>query len=423
MKQRNGAGSKRLVEATERFIRSEQKLLEVLGERRILKKGECDHFSKDLSLSAAKKRSSDVFASAVSINRKLMGILSKSRTKNGVRPVSDSDVLAELSRITQTTGDSIEAFREALLQIRTAIPFENATLFLVNRESQVLEEAVSIGGRVDLIGHVRFDRGRGFSSWVAQQRKPVLLNDLHREGGPDAVCLRSFLSVPILVQSEVVGVINMSHSRPGAFDEESAGRLALMTMPISAVAIRMLLRRERERFATTDDLTTLYNKRHFDKNLEAEVGKAKRYGHKVSVVVMDVDGMQERKGRNGQGAGDQVISDMGRLLKRSARGTDCVARYQGDEFRILLPHTDAARAKVAAERLREVVERHPFSRRKKVTVHVGVATYPVDASAPVEPVALVKPAPAVAAVGVVAAVNGDGGVTPAPDDVNGAAVN
>ena len=57
MKQRNGAGSKRLVEATERFIKSEQKLLEVLGGRRILKKTECDHFAKDLALSAAKKRS------------------------------------------------------------------------------------------------------------------------------------------------------------------------------------------------------------------------------------------------------------------------------------------------------------------------------------------------------------------------------
>ena len=80
MKQRNGAGSKRLVEATERFIRSEQKLLEVLGSRRILRKSECEHFAKDLALSAAKKRSSDVFASAISINKKLMGILEKSRS-------------------------------------------------------------------------------------------------------------------------------------------------------------------------------------------------------------------------------------------------------------------------------------------------------------------------------------------------------
>ena len=89
MKQRNGAGSKRLVEATERFIRSEQKLLEVLGGRRILKKNECDHFAKDLALSAAKKRSSDVFASAISINRKLMGVLSKSKSA-AAKTVSES---------------------------------------------------------------------------------------------------------------------------------------------------------------------------------------------------------------------------------------------------------------------------------------------------------------------------------------------
>ncbi len=415
MKQRNGAGSKRLVEATERFIRSEQKLLEVLGERRILKKAECEHFAKDLSLSAANKRSSDVFASAVSINRKLMGMLSKSRSAAVDRTVSDSDVLGELSRVVQAGNDPIEAFRESLNQIRAAIPFENATLFLLNRESQTLEEAVSIGGRVDLIGHVRFDRGKGFSSWVAQQRKPVLLNDLHREEGPDAVSLRSFLSVPLLVQSEVVGVVNMSHSKPGAFDEESVKRLELMAIPISAVAIRMLLRRERERLATTDDLTTLYNKRHFDHHFEEEVGKAKRYGHKVSVVVMDLDGPTERKGRNGHGIGDQVLSDMGRLLKRSARGTDCVARYEGDEFRILLPHTDAARAKVAAERLRGVVEQHAFPRRRKLTVHVGVATYPVDIVAPVSPGVL-------AAAGTQKAENG---AVPAPaaDDLNDATVN
>jgi diguanylate cyclase (GGDEF)-like protein len=414
MKQRNGAGSRRLVEATERFIRSEQKLLEVLGERRILKKAECEHFAKDLSLSAAKKRSSDVFASAVSINRKLMGMLSKSRSAAVDRTVSDSDVLGELSRVTQTGVDPIEAFRASLLQIRTAIPFENATLFVINRESQALEEAVSVGGRVDLIGHVNFDRGKGFSSWVAQQRKPVLLNDLHREEGPDAVSLRSFLSVPILVQSEVIGVVNMCHSKPGAFDEESVKRLELMTIPISAIAIRMLLRREKERLATTDDLTSLYNKRHFDHHLEEELGRAKRYGHKVSVVVLDVDGPAARKGRNGHGIGDQLLSDMGRLLKRSARGTDCVARYAGDEFRILLPHTDAARAKVAAERLRGVVEQHAFPRRRKLTVHVGVATYPVDAVAPDG-----------SGVRGVSEVQAENGAVPVPvvDDLNGTAVN
>src|SRR5687767_15280828 len=96
MKQRNGAGSKRLVEATERFIRSEQKLLEVLGNRRILKKNECDHFAKDLALSAAKKRSSDVFASAISINRKVMAVLGKGKGSRSEEHTSELQSLAYL---------------------------------------------------------------------------------------------------------------------------------------------------------------------------------------------------------------------------------------------------------------------------------------------------------------------------------------
>ena len=380
MKQRNGAGSKRLVEATERFIRSEQKLLEVLGGRRILKKTECERFTKDLALSVAKKRSSDVFASAISINKKVMAVLSKSRGAGGDRTVSDADVMAELGRVTQTEKDPIEAFRSSLEQIRLAIPFENATLFFMNRESQTLEEALSIGGRVDLVGSVRFGRGRGFSSWVAEQRKPVLLNDLNREGGPDTVPFRSFLSAPITVQDEVVAVVNMSHSRAGAFDEEAVQRLSVLMLPLMAVAMKTVLLRESERLAVTDQVTSLCNKRHFDRNLESEVGKAKRYGHKVSVVVLDVDAPRERRSRNGHGVGNELLVDMGRILKRSARGTDCVARYGGEEFRILLPHTDAAEAKVAAERLRHVVEQQAQPRRRKLTVHVGVATYPVDAN-------------------------------------------
>ncbi|MGE5175766.1 MAG: GGDEF domain-containing protein [Hyphomicrobiales bacterium] len=380
MKQRNGAGSKRLVEATERFIRSEQKLLEVLGSRRILKKTECEHFAKDLSLSAAKKRSSDVFGSAISINRKVMAVLEK-KSAAAARSVTDADVLDAIVQLVQKSGDPAAIFASVLETVRQAIAFENATLFVLNRETALLEEAATLGGRVDLIGHVRFDRGLGFSSWVAQTRKPVLLNDLHREGGSEAPTVRSFLSVPVVVQGDVAAVVNMSHSRPGAFDEESAKRLAMMMLPLSAVVMRFLLLREAERLGTTDEVTSLFNKRAFDRSLESELGKAKRYGHKLSVVVLDLDHGPARP-RTASGVSAQVLSDMGKALKRAARGTDCVARYGAGEFRILLPHTDTPEAQIAAERLRGLVEKHAIARRRKITVSVGIATFPADASDP-----------------------------------------
>ena len=379
MKQRNGAGSKRLVEATERFIRSEQKLLEVLGSRRILKKGECEHFAKDLALSAAKKRSSDVFASAIAINRKVMAVLGKGKQSEARARVSDAEVLAELSGVAQRYPAGPDAFAAALREVQRAVPFENATIFVVEQGTGTLVEAGTVGERIDLIGHVHFDRGNGFSSWVAQTRKPVLLNDLHREGGSEAPTVRSFLSVPVLVQGDLVGVVNLSHSRPGAFDEESASRVALMMIPVSAMVIRLVLQRESERLGTTDEVTTLFNKRAFDRSLESEFGKAKRYGHKLSVVVLDVNahGARERAG-----VATQVLSDMGKALKRAARGTDCVARYGVDEFRILLPHTDTPEAMIAAQRLRSLVEKQATARRKKITVSIGVATFPADAQDP-----------------------------------------
>jgi len=236
----------------------------------------------------------------------------------------------------------------------------------------MLEPVAVIGEPVDLVQHVRFERGSGFSAWVAQQRKPVLLNDLHREGGCEAPTMRSFLSVPVIVQGEVVGVINLSHSRAGAFDEESAKRLTLYALPLTAVAMRSLMLRENERLGTTDELTSLYNRRHFDRSLEEEVGRARRYGHKVSVVVM--------KASVSSSAAVQVVTEMGKALKQVSRDTDCVARYSGDEFRILLPHTGADGAHIAAERLRNAVERHATSRRRGVTVNVGVATFPADAN-------------------------------------------
>ena len=379
MKQRNGAGSKRLVEATHRFIRSEQKLLEVLLTRRILRKADCDHFAKDLDLSASKKRSSDVFGSAIAINKKLMGVLSGG--KSGAKGVKASaiDVLYEMSRVVQTIEDPSEALRQMLIRMREGIPFENATLFVSNRVSGKLEAVATVGEPIDLIGHVKFDRGVGFSSWVAQQRKPVLLNDLHREGGTNAPSVRSFLSVPIVLQGESMGVINLSHSRPEAFDEESQKLLSLMGHQIAGIVNRVILRREMERLKTTDDLTTLYNKRHFDRSLDAEIEKAKRYGHKLSVMVLDIDNFKALSERHGQPVGNELLSDFGKLLKKFARGTDCVARYSGDGFMILLPHTDAVEARCAADRLRTVVQSHSFPRRKRLTVSVGIATFPADA--------------------------------------------
>ena len=134
-----------------------------------MKKNECEHFAKDLALSAAKKRSSDVFGSAISINRKVMAVLEKGKSSSKASAVSDVDVLQEIAAIIEKSGTPEQAYTEALKQIGTAVAFENATFFLVNRDTRQLEPAAVVGEAVDLVQHVRFERGNGFSAWVAMK--------------------------------------------------------------------------------------------------------------------------------------------------------------------------------------------------------------------------------------------------------------
>ncbi len=137
------------------------------------------------------------------------------------------------------------------------------------------------------------------------------------------------------------------------------------------------------RFASTDGLTGLYNKRYFKVTWRREVTRARRYGEKLSVMIMDVDAFKRLNDTQGHPEADVVLRELGQLLLRSVRSVDLVARYGGDEFVVSLPRTGKGPALMLAERLRGWVEAHqfPFSGSLpggKLTVSIGVAAFPDD---------------------------------------------
>lgn len=105
-----------------------------------------------------------------------------------------------------------------LAALAKALCFDQATAFVAEGVAGRLVPAVVEGGHVDLIPDVAFDHGAGFSSWVAKTRRPVLVStcreDPELEGPPRPAC---FLSVPLVAEDELVGVLNLAHCRPGAF--------------------------------------------------------------------------------------------------------------------------------------------------------------------------------------------------------------
>ena len=131
-----------------------------------------------------------------------------------------------------------------------------------------------------------------------------------------------------------------------------------------------------EELATIDSLTGLHNRRHFMATAEAEWARFQRYQRPLSMLMVDIDHFKSVNDRYGHAVGDEAIKFVALACKQDLRGSDMVGRLGGEEFALLLPETDSARASIVAERIRERVAAQFLSTHKiqfRITISVGVA--------------------------------------------------
>jgi len=126
-----------------------------------------------------------------------------------------------------------------------------------------------------------------------------------------------------------------------------------------------------------DELTGLFNKRHFNETLRQESDRAKRYDHPLAMIMMDIDNFKHFNDTYGHAEGDRVLAIMGQVISDSIRVTDRGNRYGGEEFTVILPDTTAVDAIAVAERIRQGFAAHDFYPRpgEKVnkTVSLGIS--------------------------------------------------
>jgi diguanylate cyclase (GGDEF)-like protein len=111
-----------------------------------------------------------------------------------------------------------------------------------------------------------------------------------------------------------------------------------------------------EYLAITDGLTGLFNRRYFNATLEREVLAARRYARQLSLLMMDINHFKEYNDSQGHPAGDQLLREVGRIIKSQLRIVDVVARYGGDEFVVILPETNAENTGFVAKRLQAALK-------------------------------------------------------------------
>jgi diguanylate cyclase (GGDEF)-like protein len=137
------------------------------------------------------------------------------------------------------------------------------------------------------------------------------------------------------------------------------------------------------RLATRDQLTGLLNRREFDRILNEEDERARRFGHSLALVMFDIDRFKQINDAQGHPAGDAVLREVARRLAEEVRTVDRVARFGGEEMAMILMQTDRAGAVDVARRACAAIEREPILASDtvalNVTVSAGVAALPVDA--------------------------------------------
>ncbi len=130
-----------------------------------------------------------------------------------------------------------------------------------------------------------------------------------------------------------------------------------------------------DRMAVTDGLTRLYNHRHIIERLTHEIAEATRYKFELSIIMLDIDHFKRINDNFGHQVGDEVLVKVSEAITDLLRQVDLVGRYGGEEFLVIIPHTDREGSIITAERIRQEVEAIKFDNNDiKVTISGGVCT-------------------------------------------------
>jgi diguanylate cyclase (GGDEF)-like protein len=144
------------------------------------------------------------------------------------------------------------------------------------------------------------------------------------------------------------------------------------------VAQRKIAENKLAKMATTDELTGAHNRRYFGERLKEEMERSRRYDEPLALLMFDADHFKKINDRLGHDIGDMVLQKLVNIAQSKLRSQDALVRWGGEEFMIILPHTDMHAAAQLAERLRSEVASHDFAIPQHVTISLGLAQFHTD---------------------------------------------
>jgi diguanylate cyclase (GGDEF)-like protein len=239
---------------------------------------------------------------------------------------------------------------------------------------------------------IKSKEGDIFDFWVLKHSSPLLIEnikedfrfDLEKIGVQDGRPISSLISAPFISENKFFGLLRLDNPEPRFYSLDDL-RLLVTICDLGAVALENgeLFQRTQD-LAIHDGLTSLYTKKYFLDRLKEEHKRSIRQNTYFSLFMVDIDNFKNYNDTYGHTAGDMVLKTLSTTIADFLKNFGAiVSRFGGEEFCIILPHLDKKEAVDAAEGLRLRIEKTKIMLRRKeadITVSIGVASFPLDAS-------------------------------------------
>jgi len=298
----------------------------------------------------------------------------------------------EFSKALVSAYDMETLLTAVLERIKLLIPARNWSLLLVDRQTQELYFAVTVGVDHELLKGVRLKMGEGIAGTVARTGQPLFMQDACRD---ERFCQKvdditgfatnSIIALPLLIRGEVIGVFEVVNVEDEGFFREKYLPLLEILGDYVAIAVDNVYNLQKLQARTfIDEVTGFYNTRYLACKLDKFIPEALADESKeLSVVFLDLDNFKDVVDTHGHLLGTKVLLEVAQRIHKVLGADDHLVRYGGDEYIVLLPHRSQAQALAVVRQMRRTVKETVFLQEEglnlKITASFGIATLPQDA--------------------------------------------
>jgi diguanylate cyclase (GGDEF)-like protein len=244
--------------------------------------------------------------------------------------------------------------------------FDYSGIFLLEGEKLVLRAHSSLAE--PMLGQ-EIDMGKGIVGRCAEKNEIIIMDDVSQcdDYIPSGLKgAKSAIALPLLHEERLLGVLGSESRLAAAYAPDDIRVLGILSAQIGQALRNSQMLGDLQKMAIMDELTGLFNYRHFRERLDEEIQRARRYGRDLSLILLDIDNFKSINDTYGHAVGNDVLAFVAATMRQHTRRVDnrsvmkdarahIPARFGGDEFMVILPETGLSGAMVVAERLRTLI--------------------------------------------------------------------